>query len=428
MVFEAARKLRSPHYRSSDFARATGTLAKTDALAARRHQMMTMLVSEKNRLGTAIVAVRSRIEAHIVWLKHELDDLDQCSRQTIRQSPVWREQDDLLRLVLLSTFLLTSSYDAYAGLMAPIRPDQYQFVFNPTILESLRRQLGLTQSGLADRLFLPVNTVSRWETGAATPDAKALAAIYSIAHERGVTPQFFERRASLTEIRKRRTRMLVAWDFQNRGLESSDVSEEWGYMQTYLRICHPSTGSDLQLWAYTSEGQWSVSMPLQNLGFRVRQSWFDANSQMASDVMSACREHPENIVVVFVTDDGNFSELVRNLKQSGADVYVWGTAECSQRLKRSLEDGHFIPADAPFVISECMDVIDELAGEPVNKADFGNLCKQRLDDNDVYPHQVGFSKRNPYGSVLRWLEQRGAVDVVEDTRNPDTVSIRPINR
>ena len=28
-----------------------------------------MLVSEKNRLGTAISAVRPRIEAHIVWLE-----------------------------------------------------------------------------------------------------------------------------------------------------------------------------------------------------------------------------------------------------------------------------------------------------------------------------------------------------------------------
>ena len=112
-----------------DFARATGTLAKTDALdaavlahfadvirpsvrplryaeaqvlnslTARRHQVMTMLVSEKNRLGTAISAVRPRIEAHIVWLEQELDDLDEGLRQTLRQSPVWREKDDLLRTV-----------------------------------------------------------------------------------------------------------------------------------------------------------------------------------------------------------------------------------------------------------------------------------------------------------------------------------------
>ena len=112
-----------------DFARATGTLAKTDALdaavlahfadavrpsvrplrdaetqvlnslTARRHQVMTMLVSEKNRLGTAISAVRPRIETHAAWLEQELDDLDHELRETLRQSPVWREKDDLLRTV-----------------------------------------------------------------------------------------------------------------------------------------------------------------------------------------------------------------------------------------------------------------------------------------------------------------------------------------
>ena len=112
-----------------DFARATGTLAKTDSLdaavlahfadavrppvrplkdaetqvlnslAARRHQVLTMLVSEKNRLGIAISAVRPRIETHIAWLKQELNDLDEELRQTLRQSPVWREKDDLLRTV-----------------------------------------------------------------------------------------------------------------------------------------------------------------------------------------------------------------------------------------------------------------------------------------------------------------------------------------
>ena len=112
-----------------DFARATGKLAKTDSLdaavlahfaeavrpavrplrdaetqalnslAARRHQVMTMLVSEKNRLHSAAIAVRSRIEAHIAWLERELDDMDEDLRRTLRQSPVWREKDDLLRTV-----------------------------------------------------------------------------------------------------------------------------------------------------------------------------------------------------------------------------------------------------------------------------------------------------------------------------------------
>ena len=112
-----------------DFARATGRLAKTDSLdaavlahfaeavrpplrplrdaetqvlsslVARRQQVMTMLVAERNRLSSATMAVWPSIEAHIAWLKQQLDDLDQGLRQTLRQSPVWREKDDLLRSV-----------------------------------------------------------------------------------------------------------------------------------------------------------------------------------------------------------------------------------------------------------------------------------------------------------------------------------------
>ena len=112
-----------------DFAKATGKLAKTDALDAqilahfaeavrpqirplrteeaqelnslttRRNQVMTMLVGEKNRLRQATRSVRPRVQAHVNWLEQELKDLDQDLRQTLQQSPIWREQDDLLRSV-----------------------------------------------------------------------------------------------------------------------------------------------------------------------------------------------------------------------------------------------------------------------------------------------------------------------------------------
>ena len=109
-----------------DFARATGKLAKTDALDAqvlahfaeavrppvrplrdedtqelnslttRRNQLMTMLVAEKNRLRRASHSVRPSIQSHITWLERELSDLDKDLRKTLRNSPVWREKDDLL--------------------------------------------------------------------------------------------------------------------------------------------------------------------------------------------------------------------------------------------------------------------------------------------------------------------------------------------
>ena len=61
--------------------------------------MSGILVAEKNRLGRATPEVCPRLEAHISWLKQELDDLDTDLRQRIQHSPVWREKDDLLRSV-----------------------------------------------------------------------------------------------------------------------------------------------------------------------------------------------------------------------------------------------------------------------------------------------------------------------------------------
>ena len=70
-----------------------------NALTTRRSQLMTMLVAEKNRLGRATGAVLPSIQSHITWLEQQLKDLDEGLKQTLRQSPVWREKDDLLRSV-----------------------------------------------------------------------------------------------------------------------------------------------------------------------------------------------------------------------------------------------------------------------------------------------------------------------------------------
>lgn len=112
-----------------DFAKATGQLAKTDridaevlarfaeavrpplrplpdevslelrALIARRRQLIEMIVAENNRLSAASKAVRKRIEAHLRWLEAELDRADNDLDQAIRQSPIWREHEDLLKSV-----------------------------------------------------------------------------------------------------------------------------------------------------------------------------------------------------------------------------------------------------------------------------------------------------------------------------------------
>jgi transposase len=110
-----------------DFARSTGTLAKTDrldaqllaqfaeavrpeprplpdaqaqeltALLQRRRQLVEMLTAEKNRLTVASRRIRPQLQAHIEWLHKQIAQFDEDLRQLIRASPLWREKDDLLR-------------------------------------------------------------------------------------------------------------------------------------------------------------------------------------------------------------------------------------------------------------------------------------------------------------------------------------------
>jgi transposase len=126
-----------------DFAKATGTLAKTDvldarmlarfgealkpavrplrdeetraleALLTRRRQIIDMLTMEKNRLHTATKAVRRDITAHITWLTKRLKDVDGDLTAAIAASDFWRLKDEIIRSVpgagrVLSITLLAS--------------------------------------------------------------------------------------------------------------------------------------------------------------------------------------------------------------------------------------------------------------------------------------------------------------------------------
>jgi transposase len=113
-----------------DFARATGQLAKTDALdarimalfaevvqptprplptaaaqalgdlVARRRQLIEMLGAERNRHQQARDPhLQRRIATHVRWLTKALAELDTDLADTIRSSPIWRERDNLLQSV-----------------------------------------------------------------------------------------------------------------------------------------------------------------------------------------------------------------------------------------------------------------------------------------------------------------------------------------
>lgn len=70
-----------------------------DALVVRRRQVVEMLVAETNRLALSTPAIRRSLTRHIAWLEKQLAEVDRDLGQSIRQSPIWRAQEDLLRSV-----------------------------------------------------------------------------------------------------------------------------------------------------------------------------------------------------------------------------------------------------------------------------------------------------------------------------------------
>ena len=112
-----------------DFARSQGILAKTDrldaaviahfgevsgvtaqplvseeawaleGLVARRRQIIGMRTAEQLRRGTAVPAVRESVEEVIAFLDQQLKEVDEELGRRLRESPVWREREKLLKSV-----------------------------------------------------------------------------------------------------------------------------------------------------------------------------------------------------------------------------------------------------------------------------------------------------------------------------------------
>ena len=113
-----------------NFARASGELAKTDALDARilcafarairpaarapkdadtreladllsrRRQLVDMRVQELQRQHTASSrTMKKSLNEHLVWLDKRIQRLDEDMGQRLRQSDVWRAKDDLLQSI-----------------------------------------------------------------------------------------------------------------------------------------------------------------------------------------------------------------------------------------------------------------------------------------------------------------------------------------
>src|SRR4051794_34433241 len=69
------------------------------ALVARRRQLLEMLVAERNRRQAADPALHERIDAHLRWLEQALAEIERDLDEAVRDSPIWRAKEELLRSV-----------------------------------------------------------------------------------------------------------------------------------------------------------------------------------------------------------------------------------------------------------------------------------------------------------------------------------------
>jgi transposase len=67
------------------------------ALMARRRQVVEMLVAEQNRLGQAPQVLHHQLRSHIDYLRKDLHRLTDDLDQLLRNSPLWRERENLLK-------------------------------------------------------------------------------------------------------------------------------------------------------------------------------------------------------------------------------------------------------------------------------------------------------------------------------------------
>lgn len=319
--------------------------------------------------------------------------------------------------------------------MPPIRPDDHAYRFRPAMLRELRERLNLTQAQMAQLLEIPVNTLSRWETGANLPDANALAAIHSIAADRGVTPQFFEERGNAMIKLKNLKNRIIDWDFQNLGLQAEDIARTCNELNRYINtLCGRPNNSERYVYAtvLTSDGNLSQRTELQKAGFEIVQCAFNADSQIIADgkdLFSPTSDlKPKESVYVLISNDGDYAQYLKSFRDLGVETFVYGSGKCSDKLIKAVGRDHFIPLERPYLIFKCLEVVRELKGEHISKANFGDLCRRKLADDEFDMENTGFSLNRPYASALQHMVSMGIVKISQIDNDPNRITITEIKR
>lgn len=212
--------------------------------------------------------------------------------------------------------------------MVPAKPRGYKF--SPASIVTLRQRLGLSQGQMASRLGIPQNSLSRWETGATTPDAKSLATIYSVGAEEGIMPSFFVKEAVKEPVEVRDT-ALVYWDIQNLAPSLANVDQWDDFIKSEVNRRVPQVDRKL-LKAFSNPTHQLATNQLEEKGWRVWEDYGDWDEEIYDQAMSDAGQYPRRTVVFLITTDGDHADTVEELKRRGVRVYLIAPSTASGAL------------------------------------------------------------------------------------------------
>ncbi len=221
------------------------------------------------------------------------------------------------------------------------RVQQSSYIFRKESLIEVRQRLGLSQSQMANRLQVPKNTLWRWETGATAPDANRLATIYSLAMENDHMPTFF---APATQKARVRDRVLVFWD----GLSVAPMFHNGGEASRW--VVDVASGlvreiNHLRLKAYLNPSQHQLTLQLEAEGWRIWEDEGDWYEYLFSQALADSGQEPDATVVLLITVDPDYADLVRELHRNRVQVYVIAPMQPFQtdrRIGEAAREGHVI--------------------------------------------------------------------------------------
>ncbi len=228
--------------------------------------------------------------------------------------------------------------------MTPIKQGKYEFK-NQSLID-VRKKMGLSQAKMAELLGVPANTLSRWEIGTTVPDARNLAGFYSLAKEYGITPTFFGLRDDIIPFQYN---SAIFWDFQTAGIQAYWVKQAHDTIMTEIGKRFTGMAPEYKVFAHPSQQQ-AVDI-LNSLGWTVFIGEDEIFDDIVHQVKSDCGQRPEGMVLILITQDNGFSELIEDQMGKSVRVFIMSLQTYNNKLLEKVGQANSIPW-YPFALEQ----------------------------------------------------------------------------